>query len=160
MSEREPSASVGWRDFRIGDIARVVGGGTPSTKQPDNFGGGIPWLTPKDLSGTTDRYIKCGGSSLSQKGLDSSSAKLVPAGSVLLSTRAPIGYVALARNPIATNQGFRNLVLRDRISPEFMYYWLVASTEELERHSSGSTFRELAGSALKEIRVRASAGRG
>ena len=144
---------VAWSEVAIGEIADVVGGGTPSTKQADNFDGEIPWLTPKDLSGTHDRYVERGERSLSQKGLNSSSAKLLPAGSVLLSTRAPIGYVALAKNPVATNQGFRSLVLRDCAIPEYLYYWLKLNTDELERHASGSTFRELSGSSLKEIRL-------
>ena len=71
----------------------------------------------------------------------------------MLSTRAPIGYVALAKNPMATNQGFRSLVVRNDVLPEFLYYWLKLNTEELERHASGSTFRELSGSALRDIRL-------
>ena len=148
------ASSSAWSEVAIGEIADVVGGGTPSTKQADNFDGEIPWLTPKDLSGKHDRYVERGERSLSQKGLNSSSAKLLPAGSVLLSTRAPIGYVALAKNPIATNQGFRSLVLRDYAVPEYLYYWLKLNTDELERHASGSTFRELSGSSLKGIRLR------
>ena len=142
------------RTVALGDIAAVVGGGTPSTKDPANFDGDIPWLTPRDLSGAHDRYIGRGARSLSKKGLDSSSAKLLPAGSVLLSTRAPIGYVALAGNPIATNQGFRSLVPGDDALAEYLYYWLKLNTEELERHASGTTFRELSGSSLKAIRMR------
>ena len=144
----------GWHEFTIGEIADVVGGGTPSTKEPDNFDGGIPWLTPKDLSGIHDRYIGCGERNLSQKGLKNSSAKLLPAGSVLLSTRAPIGYVALAKNPIATNQGFHSLLVKEGFSPEYLYYWLIQNTEELKRHASGSTFGELSGSALKTIQLK------
>ncbi len=145
--------STGWRDVSIGDIADIVGGGTPSTKNARNFGGVVPWLTPRDLSGPHNRYIERGERNLSQQGLDSSSAKLLSAGAVLLSTRAPIGYVALAKNAISTNQGFRNLVVRDGVFPEFLYYWLKLNTSELERHASGSTFRELSGSALKQIRL-------
>ncbi len=143
----------GWREVAIGEIADIVGGGTPSTRNPKNFGGSIPWLTPRDLSGTHDRCIERGKRNLSRQGLDGSSAKLLPTGAVLLSTRAPIGYVALAKNPIATNQGFRSLVARNGTLPEFLYYWLKLNTEELERHASGSTFRELSGSALKDIRL-------
>ena len=142
-----------WREVAIGDIADIVGGATPSTQDPDNFGGDIPWLTPKDLSGPHDRYIAQGARHLSQQGLDSCSAKLLPTGAVLLSTRAPVGYVAIAKNPIATNQGFRSLVVREGVSAEYLYYWLSAHTEELERHASGSTFRELSGSALKSIKL-------
>ena len=143
----------GWREYSIGEIADVVGGGTPSTKVPENFDGDIPWLTPKDLSGPHDRFIERGARNLSQQGLDSSSARLLPAGSVLLSTRAPIGYVALAKNPISTNQGFRSLKVKDGFSAEYLYYWLAANTDELERHASGTTFRELSGSSLKGIRL-------
>ena len=143
-----------WRDVSVGEIANIVGGGTPSTKDADNFDGTVPWLTPKDLSGTHERYIRRGKRNLSQKGLDSSSAKLLPKNSVLLSTRAPIGYVALAKNPIATNQGFRSLIVRDDVVPEFLYYWLKSNTQELERHASGSTFLELSRSALREISIK------
>ena len=142
-----------WREYRIGDIAEIVGGSTPLTADPTNFNGDIPWLTPKDLSGQHERYISSGERNLSKKGLSSCSAQLLPAGSILLSTRAPIGYVAIARNPIATNQGFRSLILRPGFEPEFVYYWLKANIDELERHSSGSTFRELSGSALAQIAI-------
>ncbi|MCY3628951.1 MAG: restriction endonuclease subunit S [Bacteroidetes bacterium] len=146
--------STNWQEVSIGEIADIIGGGTPSTKDPENFNGSVPWLTPKDLSGTHERYIRRGKRNLSQKGLESSSAKLLPENSVLLSTRAPIGYVALAKNPIATNQGFRNLIARDDVTPEFLYYWLKSNTQELERHSSGSVFQELSGSALRDISIK------
>lgn len=151
--QKETNQINKWRKFTIGEIADIVGGGTPSTKESENFDGNIPWLTPRDLSGQHDRYIGRGKRNLSQKGLESSSAKLVPASSVLLSTRAPIGYVALAKNPIATNQGFRNLLVKEEFSPEYLYYWLIQNTEELKRHASGSTFSELSGSALRNIEL-------
>ena len=144
----------GWRDVAVGDIAHIVGGGTPSTKRPEYFGGDVPWLTPKDLSMPHGRYVTRGNRSLTEQGLHQSSATLVPERTVLLTTRAPVGYVALAAQPISTNQGFRNLVVRDEHWPEFVYYWLLANTAELERHASGSTFRELSGSVLKLIRMR------
>jgi len=142
-----------WPLVAIGDISEVVGGSTPSTKDPENFNGDIPWLTPKDLSGFHDRYVIRGERNLSPKGLASCSARLLPPGTVLLTTRAPIGYVAIAGSEIATNQGFRSLVLRDGVCPEFVYYWLKANKTELERHASGSTFREISGSSLKQIRI-------
>ncbi len=144
----------GWRDVAVGDIAHIVGGGTPSTKRPEYFGGDVPWLTPKDLSVPHGRYVTRGNRSLTEQGLHQSSATLVPKRTVLLTTRAPVGYVALAAQPVSTNQGFRNLVVRDEHWPEFVYYWLLANTAELERHASGSTFRELSGSVLKLIRMR------
>ena len=143
----------GWRTVPIGEIADVIGGGTPSTKDPTNFGGDIPWLTPKDLSGIHDRYMSRGERNLTEKGLNSSSAKLVPPGAVLLTTRAPIGYVAIAESEVSTNQGFRSLVVHKGVSEEYVYYWLVSNTEELKRNSSGSTFGELSGSALKRIQI-------
>lgn len=144
----------GWREVLIGDIADIVGGGTPSTKQSEYFGGDIPWLTPKDLSGAKERYVMRGDRNLTEQGLRHSSATLLPERTVLLTTRAPVGYVALAAQPVSTNQGFRSLIVRDDYCPEFVYYWLSANTAELERHASGSTFKELSGSALKLIRMR------
>ena len=142
-----------WQRTRIGEIADIVGGGTPPTRDLRNFDGEIPWLTPKDLSKPHDRYIARGERSLSQLGLSRSSAHLLPKGTVLLTTRAPIGYVAIANNVIATNQGFRNLVTRDTVIPEYLYYWLKQNTDELKRHASGSTFGELSGSSLKQIEL-------
>lgn len=143
-----------WIESTIGDVADVIGGSTPSTKEAANFDGDIPWLTPKDLSGPHPRYVERGERSLSERGLRSCSAQLLPTNSVLLSSRAPIGYVAIAANPIATNQGFRSLVVKPEFHHEFLYYWLAANVDELERHASGSTFKELSGSSLKKIRIR------
>ena len=142
-----------WVNSTIGEIAEVFGGGTPSTKDLSNFGGDVPWITPKDLSGSPGRYVSRGARNLSKKGLDSSAVRLLPAGTVLLSTRAPIGYVAIADSPVTTNQGFRNLVLKDGFSPDFYYYWLTNNVPELERHASGSTFKEISGTAVKQIEI-------
>ncbi len=142
-----------WSKVRIGDIADIIGGGTPSTKDAQNFDGNIPWLTPKDLSGIHDRYVSGGKRNLSRQGLAKSSARLLPTKSVLLTTRAPIGYVAIAKNPVATNQGFRSLVTRNGVIPEYLYYWLKQNTDELKRYASGSTFGELSGSSLGGIQL-------
>lgn len=143
--------SKDWRTVALGDIAEVVGGGTPSTKHPENFGGEVPWITPKDLAGHMTREIAHGTRNLTEKGLTSSAARLLPKGSILLSTRAPIGYVAIASQPVSTNQGFRSLILTEGHIPEFYYYLLKASTNVLESRAGGSTFRELSGSALRSI---------
>ena len=137
----------------IGEIAEIVGGGTPSTKDPANFGGTVPWLTPRDLSSPHHPCVSRGARSLSRQGLTASSASLVPQGAVLLSTRAPIGYTAIAACPLATNQGFRSLVPSDRILSAYLYYWLTANVPELQRHATGSTFAELSGRALKQLRI-------
>jgi len=143
-----------WKEYLIGEIADIVGGSTPSTADPTNFDGDVPWLTPKDLSGLHDRHISRGERNLSEKGLASCSAKLLPLGAVMLSSRAPIGYLAIAKNPIATNQGFRSLILKQGFDSEFIYYSLKANIDELERNASGSTFKELSGSALAHIKIR------
>lgn len=143
-----------WKEMTIGDVAEIIGGSTPSTKDPENFEGDIPWITPKDLSATHERYVSSGSRFITQKGLDSCGTKLVPRNSILLTTRAPIGYIAIAANPIATNQGFRSLIVKPEFDHEFVYYWLIANKEELVRHANGSTFMELAGSALKRIKIR------
>ena len=152
-TERLSINNIEWGHSTIGEIADVIGGGTPFTKDLSNFGGDIPWITPKDLSGFPSRYVSSGARNLSQKGFDSSAARLLPTGTVLLSTRAPIGYVAVAANPVTTNQGFRNLILKDGFSPDFYFYWLSDNVPELERHASGSTFNEISGTAVKQINV-------
>ena len=143
-----------WHSAAIGDIADVVGGGTPSTTNPSNFGGNVPWITPKDLAGKRYRYVTHGSRNLSAKGLASSSARLLPTGTVLFSSRAPIGYVAIAAKPLATNQGFQNLIpKRNCVLSRYLYYWLVANTRLLKNHASGSTFQELSASSLKSISI-------
>ena len=143
-----------WRELAIGDIAHVVGGGTPSTKEEANFNGDIPWITPRDLAGYPYRSILRGERNISEQGLRNSSAKLIPQDSVLLTTRAPVGYVAIAGVPVSTNQGFRSLVPRDGFSSEFIYYLLKANTEYLKNYASGTTFGELAGTTLQRLRFR------
>ncbi len=151
--ERAVRTNSEWPSVEIGEIAEIIGGSTPSTKNAANFDGDVPWITPKDLAGSHDRFIIGGSRNLSREGLMSCSAQLVPPGTVLLSTRAPVGYVALAGAEIATNQGFRSLIPKEEARSEFLYYWLKANTEELERHATGTTFQELSGSTLKRIRV-------
>jgi len=142
-----------WSRHELGEIAKVVGGGTPSTKDNNNFGENIPWLTPKDLSAAHYRIVSKGNRNLSLQGLQKSSAKLVPKGSVIVSTRAPIGYVAIAGKSIATNQGIHSLVLDNRTNSDFIYYWLKLNTELLKQQASGSTFQEINSSNLKRIQI-------
>lgn len=111
-----------WLWTTLGEIGVVKAGGTPSTTNSDNFGGEIAWITPADLTGYKKKFIGKGRKSLSEKGLKSSSAILLPKGTVLFSSRAPIGYVAIAENPVSTNQGFKNLIPSDFIFNEYIYY--------------------------------------
>lgn len=141
----------GWAFYKVSEIADVIGGGTPKTKIPEYWNGDIPWLTPKDLSGAHLRYVSHGEKYISEAGLKNTRARLLPEKTVLLTSRAPVGYVALAKNPISTNQGFRSLVVRSNHVPEFVYYLLKQNSEYLKHHAAGSTFQEISGSVLKSL---------
>lgn len=140
-----------WKEVPVGDVARVIGGGTPPSRDAANFGGGVPWITPKDMAGHRGRYIRAGARSLSEAGLATSSAKLIPKDAVLVSSRAPIGLVAIAAQPLATNQGVRSLVFDDTQDPVFWYYLLRQSTGVLDAHANGSTFREISGGSIAKL---------
>jgi type I restriction enzyme S subunit len=143
-----------WEWTKLGEIAEIVGGGTPRTSDPTNFKeDGIPWLTPADLTGYAGEYVTRGARSLSPKGLAESSAHLLPAGAVLFTSRAPIGYCVIAQNEIATNQGFKSLILRGDVDPRYIRYYLIASKEYAESRASGSTFKELSGRRMAELDV-------
>ena len=144
----------GWKTVVIGEIAEVIGGGTPSSKVDEYWGGNIPWLTPKDLSGYAFRRVKNGKRNITNSGLANSSARLLPRNTVLVTSRAPIGYVALADNEIATNQGFKSLILKDGYDPYFFYYLIKHNVPELESVSSGTTFKEISGKAFKQIKFK------
>lgn len=145
---------VEWLLTSIENIAEVLAGGTPKANDPENFvepPNGIGWLTPADLSGYSNKYIGHGKRDLSEKGYKTSSAKLMPKGSVVFSSRAPIGYVAIASNEISTNQGFKNFVIDENISSEYLYYYLKSIRDLAESLGTGTTFKELSGSACKKL---------
>ena len=139
-----------WAFVRLKHIGTVIGGGTPKTNVPSFWDGEIPWLTPADLSGHKEIYVSAGGRNIKREGLDSSAAQLMPAGAVLYSSRAPIGYVAISANPIATNQGFKSVVPYDFSMSEYLYYCLQARTPDIEQRATGTTFKEISGSAMAE----------
>lgn len=146
----------GWEKSIISDIADVIGGGTPSTKKSEYYCDppeGTPWLSPKDLSGYKWKYISHGARSITDLGLSKSSAKLMPAGSVLISSRAPIGYIAIAENSISTNQGFKSLVPKERVNTSFLYYWAKTNIKKMEAVASGSTFKEISGTSMKNLEI-------
>ena len=142
-----------WKTFVLRDVASIIGGGTPSTKEATYWDGNIPWLTPKDLSSHTGMYVKRGERSITKAGLDGSSAKIVPPGTVLFTSRAPIGYLAIAEQAISTNQGFKSLVLNTEQDNRFFYYLLRFHTPDIEAIATGSTFKEISGSALGSFEV-------
>ena len=146
----------GWRWATVGEVAKVVGGGTPKASVEGNFaepGSGVAWITPADLTGYDEVFIGSGRRDLSPEGLKGSSARVLPKGAVLFSSRAPVGYCAVAANPIATNQGFKSLVLKPGLDPEFVRLYLLASTEYAELAASGTTFKELSGARMKGLLV-------
>ena len=142
-----------WKTYKLSDIGTVVGGATPSTTVERFYGGDIPWLTPKDLSNFQDRYIERGERNITQEGLNSCSAHLLPENSVLFSSRAPIGYVAIAKNPIATNQGFKSIIPNANVDSLFLYYALKYNKEKIEAMGSGTTFKEVSGAIMKNFEI-------
>ena len=141
-----------WVWTKTAEVAVIVGGGTPKTSAPKNFEGGeIPWITPADLSGYKTKYIARGARNITEEGLNGSSARLLPANTVLFSSRAPIGYVAIASQPVTTNQGFKSFVLPKGIDPSFVYYYFLRAKETIESLGGGTTFKEISGATAATI---------
>ena len=150
-----------WIERKISDIGTVVGGATPSTKKPENYEDGeIAWITPKDLSTFTGRYIERGERNITEVGLRSCSTQLLPKNAVLFSSRAPIGYIAIAANEICTNQGFKSVVPNKNIDPLFLFYLLKYNKDKIEGMGSGTTFKEVSGNTMKNIVVNVPADKG
>ena len=153
-AEFENGIPEGWKIERIGNIGEVIGGGTPSTENEEYWDGDIPWLSPVDLSDNTNVYVSRGGKNITKLGLQKSSAKMMPKDTVLLSSRAPVGYVALAKNPICTNQGFKSVVCNTSvIQPIYLYFYFRMNKNYLQSIASGATFPELSGSMMKKLKV-------
>ena len=144
-----------WEDVALSSIGNIIGGATPSKDNPTYYtysGNGIAWLTPKDLSETKAKFTARGSEDITTLGYQKCSAKIMPAGSILFSSRAPIGYVSIALNEICTNQGFKSFVPKE-VGTAFAYYLLKALTPEIENKSTGTTFKEASGSLMKSFRV-------
>lgn len=143
-----------WRWVRFKTVGKIVGGGTPRSDNPEYFAdNGIPWLTPADLNGFTQKNIVRGRRCITKIGLENSSAQLLPAGSVLFSSRAPIGYVAIAGVDLATNQGFKSCVPYIKETNEFLYLFLLSAAGRIDREASGTTFREVSGRVVGQIPI-------
>lgn len=140
-------------NVKLSDIGEVVGGSTPSTKNPDNYDGNIAWITPKDLAGYNKVYISKGERNITEMGFKSCSTKMLPKNSVLFSSRAPIGYVAISKNDLCTNQGFKSIIPNDKIDYKFLYYLLKHNKDYIASKGSGSTFKEVSGSVMKGIEL-------
>ena len=143
----------GWKVGRLDEIADVVGGSTPSKAKPEYYTQkGIAWLTPKDLSNHPAVYTSKGEIDITEEGYNSTSTKLMPKGTILFTSRAPIGYISIAQNDICTNQGFKSLVPK-KAGTCFLYCFLKYVTPEIENKSTGSTFKEASGALMKSLQV-------
>jgi type I restriction enzyme, S subunit len=142
-----------WIETTLGEVAEIVGGTTPSTKDDTFWNGNIPWITPKDLSGNTSVYIKNGERNVTEIALKNTGIKLLPENSVLFSSRAPIGYIAINKIPVTTNQGFKSLIPNEKSNFKFLYYWLKQNSGNIEKQASGSTFMEVSGAVVKQIKI-------
>lgn len=143
----------GWELSTLDALGPIISGGTPKTKEPKNFDGEIPWVTPADLTGYTAKTISRGRRNISQRGLETSSARMMPKRSVLFSSRAPIGYVAIAANEISTNQGFKSVVVSSEADENYVYYYLKSAKHLAEQEASGTTFKEISGSRFAKLPI-------
>jgi len=145
----------GWETGSLSDFGRIIGGSTPSKENDDNFAAdGIPWITPNDLSKNVgNNFISRGQTDVSEVGRRAASLKLLPTGAVLLSSRAPIGYMAIARNPVTTNQGFKSFVPTDGFPSAFIFFAVKRLMPSILRNASGSTFKEISGGTLGLVKT-------
>ena len=146
------NADPEWTTGTISDLGTVVGGSTPSKAKPEYYTeSGIAWITPKDLSNNKSKFVSHGENDITELGLRNSSASIMPEGTVLFSSRAPIGYIAIAAGEVTTNQGFKSVVPKPEIGTPFVYFFLKNTLPVIEGMASGSTFKEVSGSAMKNV---------
>ncbi len=143
----------GWVKSTLGEVCEIVGGGTPSTKEAAYWGGDITWLSPTEVVRQDGRRISASERTITEEGLARSSAKLLPPGTVLLTTRASVGFVAIADCTLATNQGFQSLICGPELIPAFLMHWVQANRDEFRRRAGGSTFPEVSKAKVKAIPI-------
>ncbi|HPI30064.1 MAG TPA: restriction endonuclease subunit S [Bacteroidales bacterium] len=142
-----------WQLKKLGEVGEIISGGTPSTKVAAYWNGTISWITPADLSCYDKKIITKGRKSITVIGLKNSSSRLLPKGSILFSSRAPIGYVAIAGNEVCTNQGFKSIIPDKSILSEYLFYFLKASKQNAEKVASGTTFKEISMKAFSQLEI-------
>jgi len=142
-----------WPLVMIKNHARVVSGGTPKSSVPDFWGGDVAWVTPKDLADLDGKLIGDTPRKITRRGLKSCSAELLPPNSVLFSSRAPIGHVAVTTIPMATNQGFKSFVPSAELDATFLYWWLKTHRSQLEQLGNGATFKEVSKAVVERIQI-------
>ena len=141
----------GWIRTKLGAVCKIVSGSTPRSTEPRYWGGQVPWITPDDLSRHTTQMIAFGRRSISDEGYASCSTQMVPPGTVLYTSRAPIGYLAIASQTVCTNQGFKSLIPPDGLSSKYLYWYMRYVTQEVRSRASGTTFEEISGRAMAEV---------
>ena len=141
------------KKIKLAEIGEIVGGSTPSTKNSENYDGNIAWITPKDLANYNKIFIESGERSITEKGFNSCSAKILPRNSILFTSRAPIGYVAITKKELCTNQGFKSIIPNDKIYYLFLYYLLKYNKDYIASFGSGTTFKEISGKVMKSIEI-------
>ena len=143
-----------WPVATIGEVCEVVSGATPKTGKSEFWDGNVPWVTPKDLSKLGQKHLSNTPRHITKAGLKSCSAKMLPAQSVLLSSRAPIGLVAINTLPVCTNQGFKSLVPRfDLVSPDFLFWWLKTQEKHIQSKGRGATFKEVSKKIVEDLQI-------
>ena len=146
------NADPNWPECTLSDIGSVIAGGTPSKSKPEYYTDqGIAWITPKDLSVDKSKFISRGENDISELGFSKSSATKMPAGTILFSSRAPIGYIAIAQNEVTTNQGFKSVIPNENIGTAYVYFLLKNLLPTIEGMASGSTFKEISGAEMKSV---------
>lgn len=144
---------MGWPERKIREVCQVIGGATPKTNRPEYWGGDVSWATPRDLSGLRDWILTGTQRTLTADGLASCSATMMPKGTVLLSSRAPIGLVAVSAIPICTNQGFKSLICGPDMDPWYLFGWCKLRAAYLQSLGHGATFKELSKRRVEAIRI-------
>lgn len=152
--ELERNIPEGWKSGRISDLGNIVGGGTPSTTHSEYYTKqGIAWMTPKDFAGSNNIFVSHGGRDITEDGLRNSSATLMPQGTVLMSSRAPIGYLGIASNELCTNQGFKSIVPTKSYCSEFIFFTLHTIMPYIKQFGTGSTFSEVSAGEFASVKV-------
>ena len=146
------NADPNWPECTLSDIGTIVAGGTPSKSKAEYYANhGIAWITPKDLSVNKSKFISRGENDISELGFSKSSAAKMPTGTILFSSRAPIGYIAIAQNEVTTNQGFKSVIPNENIGTAYVYFLLKNLLPTIEGMASGSTFKEISGAGMKSV---------
>ncbi|MGE5342271.1 MAG: restriction endonuclease subunit S [Candidatus Omnitrophota bacterium] len=144
-------ADPSWKRGKLGDYITVKGGTTPCTTDPNLWDGNIPWTSPRDLSGSNKLFLHETERKITEKGLSQIGSGLLPIGTVLLSSRAPIGYLAISNIPVAINQGYIAIICDSFFSNYYMYFWIKANMELIIGSANGSTFLEISKSVFKDL---------